>query len=260
MAMGVMRSAGLAVSAFSPNAYFLFFSYTIFAGIPIDVLYSLSFSIVPHYFTKRLTIANTFMSMGSSVSMLSFPLFVTFLQNTIGFKAAIIITAALNLNLCVAAMVFHPVEWHNKNRQYHPKIDNMKANTGSERMKTQVNALVKKEKQRGIIYNVLKSFSRVGDIAKANLKLMKHPRVVIVSLVASINLLGLSNFDYLVPFAIQAAGHSLDQAGLCFTLAGVCLLITRLLHPFLVTCMTHKLIIICGSTLLATSVVGMYEA
>ncbi|KAK8385804.1 hypothetical protein O3P69_016523 [Scylla paramamosain] len=156
MVMGLMRSAGLAVSAFAPNAYFLFFSYTIFAGIPIDVLYSLSFSVIPHYFTRRRTIANTFMSMGSSVSMLAFPLFVTFLQNNIGFKAAIIITAALNLNLCVAAM---------------------------------------------------------------------------------------------------AAGHSLNQAGLCFTLAGVCLLITRLLHPFLVTCMTHKAIIICGSTLLATSVV-----
>ncbi|XP_063843218.1 monocarboxylate transporter 12-like [Scylla paramamosain] len=265
MVMGLMRSAGLAVSAFAPNAYFLFFSYTIFAGIPIDVLYSLSFSVIPHYFTRRRTIANTFMSMGSSVSMLAFPLFVTFLQNNIGFKAAIIITAALNLNLCVAAMVFHPVEWHSKKRQCQPNIDNMKTNTGSpsqkndkndaKKMKAQVDAPVKEEKRRGIFSNVLKSFTRVGDIAKTNLKLMKCPRVVIVSLVASINLLGLSNFDYLVPFAIQAAGHSLNQAGLCFTLAGVCLLITRLLHPFLVTCMTHKAIIVCGSTLLATSVV-----
>lgn len=236
-------------------------------GIPIDVLYSLSFSIIPHYFTRRLTIANTFMSIGSSVSMLSFPLFVTFLQNTIGFKAAIVITGALNLNLCVAAMVFHPVEWHRKNPHCHPEIDNVKANASSpcpksdkndaEKMKKQVHAPVGKGKQRGIISNVLNSFTRVGDIAKANLKLMKCPRVVIVSLVASINLLGLSNFDYLVPFAIQAEGHSLEQAGLCFTLAGVSLLITRLLHPFLVTCMTHKAVVICGSTVLATSVAGM---
>ena len=179
------------------------------------------------------------MSIGSSVSMLAFPLFVTFLQNHFGFKAAIIITAAINLNLCVAAMVFHPVEWHSKKHHTNPTN-----NTGKLAMKTDSPS-------------VYKSLLRVVDVAKTNLHLMKSPRVVIVSLVASINLLGLSNFDYLVPFAIQAAGHSLDEAGLCFTLAGVCLLVTRITHPFLVTCVSHKTIVICGSMILGTSILGM---
>lgn len=209
-------------------------------GIPIDVLYSLSFSIIPHYFTRRRTIANTFMSIGSSVSMLTFPLFVTFLQKHLGFKGALIITAAVNLNLCVAAMVFHPVEWHSKNRHSYPTNG-----AGKPVMKTDRPS-------------VCKSFLRVTDIAKTNLLLMKSPRVVIVSLVASINLLGLSNFDYLVPFALQASGYSVEQAGHCFIVTGVCLLVTRLAHPFLVICMNHKAVIISGSTILATSVIGMY--
>lgn len=210
-------------------------------GIPIDVLYSLSFSIIPHYFSRRRNIANTLMSVGSSVSMLSFPLFVTFLQQHHGYKAAILITAAISLNLCVAAMVFHPVEWHSKNRVSY-------SGSGAEKPIAKLNTDSSA---------VCRSLRRVADIAKTNLQLIRSPSVVIVSLAASINLLGLTNFDYLVPFAIQAAGHDVDNAGLCFTLAGLCLLVARLVHPFLVTWLTHKTVFISGSTILATSVLGI---
>lgn len=214
------------------------------SGIPVDVLYSLSFSVIPHYFSRRRNIANTLMSVGSSVSMLSFPLFVTFLQHHLGHKAAILITAAINLNLCVAAMVFHPVEWHSKNHIF-PK-------SGPREMKQSSDSSAACNKAK-----VCKSLSRVADVAKTNLKLIKSPSVVIVSLAASINLLGLTNFDYLVPFAIQAAGHEVDSAGLCFTISGVCLLFARLSHPFLVIWVSHKTVFISGSTILATSVLGM---
>lgn len=210
-------------------------------GIPIDVLYSLTFSVIPHYFSRRRNIANTLMSVGSSVSMLSFPLFVTFLQNHLGHKAAILITGALNLNLCVAAMVFHPVEWHSRDR-----VNSSVSGAGKPIAKLNIESSA-----------LRRSLSRVADVAKTNLQHIKSSSVFIVSLAASINLLGLTNFDYLVPFAIQAAGHDVDRAGLCFTLAGLCLLVTRLVHPFLVNWLTHKTIFITGSTIVATSVLGI---
>ena len=43
LVMSLMRSLGLALSAFAPSAYFLFFSYTIFAGEAVKDRFSLQY-------------------------------------------------------------------------------------------------------------------------------------------------------------------------------------------------------------------------
>lgn len=73
-----------------------------------------AFTIMPHYFKKRRGLANALMSAGICFGGMLWPPIITFLQGEYGFKGTTLITAAFLLNNCVAAMVFHPVEWHKK--------------------------------------------------------------------------------------------------------------------------------------------------
>ncbi|MPC29061.1 Monocarboxylate transporter 14 [Portunus trituberculatus] len=236
LAMGVMNGCGLALSAFANSAHYLFFSYTVMAGIPIDILLTLTFAIVPHYFTTKRTLANSLMTTGSSFSIMVMPVVVTFLLDEYGFKQATLITAALYFNSCVAAMVFHPVEWHAKRP----------------RPCTRRKVEVKTESS---------TLKRVAVNIKGNLRLLRSARVIIIGMVLGINVMGLFNFYYLVPFAMKAAGHTADEVGMCLMAAGIMVLVTRFCQPLIVMWanLTHQTALMMGSTIIATSTVGVYR-
>lgn len=96
-----------------------------------------AFAIMPHYFKKRRGLANALMSAGISFGGILWPPIITFLQGEYGFKGTTLITAAFVLNNCVAAMVFHPVQWHKK-----------KGSSDTTETRTGANKCVKVEKKK----------------------------------------------------------------------------------------------------------------
>ncbi|XP_050713861.1 monocarboxylate transporter 4-like isoform X2 [Eriocheir sinensis] len=232
IAMGLMNGCGLALSAFATSPAYLFFSYTVVAGIPVDILLTLTFAIVPHYFTTKRTIANSLMTTGSSFSIIVMPMIVTYLLDQYGFRHATLTTAALYFNSCVAAMVFHPVEWHAKQRQHRRKVIEVTEKS---------------------TYSPLR---KVAVSAINNLGHLKSGRVIVIGTVLGINVMGLFNFYYLVPFTMKAAGYTVEEVGMCLIVSGITVLITRFVQPLLImwTGITHKTGLMVGSSIIATSI------
>lgn len=204
-------------------------------GIPVDILLTLTFAIVPHYFTSKRTIANSLMTTGSSFSIIVMPMIVTYLLEQYDFRHATLTTAALYFNSCVAAMVFHPVEWHAKQRQ--PRRELLEVTEKS-------------------AYSPLR---KVAVCAVHNLGLLKSWRVIVIGTVLGINVMGLLNFYYLVPFTMKAAGYTIEEIGMCLFVSGVTVLITRFVQPLLImwTGITHVTVLMVGSSIIATSVTGV---
>lgn len=198
----------------------------------MDILLTLTFAIVPHYFTTKRTIANSLMTTGSSFSIIVMPIIVTQLLDHYGFRHATLITAALYFNSCVAAMVFHPVSWHAKQQRKVPEVTEKSTNS---------------------------PLQKVADSAAANLGLLKSAKVFIIGMVVGITVMTLFNFYYLVPFAMRAAGYTVEEVGMCLLVSGITVLVTRLVQPLILmwTGITHKTILMLGSSLIATSIAGV---
>ena len=67
-----------------------------------------------------------------------------------------------------------------------------------------------------------------------------------------------SNFMYLVPFAMEAAGNTAEETGLAISGAGVCLLVTRIVYPilFIRFKMRHQIGVMSSAAISGTSIVG----
>lgn len=216
----------------------------IFSGAPIEILGTLSWMIIPHYFTRWRNIANSIMATGFSISQIAMPPLITLLQEEFGFKGATLITGALVLNCCVAAMVLHPVEWHtDKPYTYFTTVDQVK---GPE-VKTGTS------KPAGCLKRVIKT-------AIYNLQFLKSFPVVLVVLVLTISVVVTVNVFTLAPFAMQEAGFSQREASLCLSVAGGFNLASRLAIGFLACCpavrATH--VFLAGSITSSLATVGTY--
>ncbi|XP_066939947.1 monocarboxylate transporter 12-B-like [Macrobrachium rosenbergii] len=143
------------------------------------------------------------MSSGVSAGQIIGPLLITQLQNEFAHKGTIIILSGFILHGCLGATVFHPREWHLKNPRGEPK---------------------KSDSARGLqlVLRILKNTLK-------NLRLMKSPVAVIVALGGTFNVIGYINFLNIMPFAMQEAGFSVEDAAACVTASGITNFASRLL-------------------------------
>ncbi|XP_070000122.1 monocarboxylate transporter 12-B isoform X2 [Penaeus vannamei] len=193
---GLLAAASLALSAFAGSAEFLIFSYSIVGGLSCGLLNNLCYLIVPHYFCKRRGIANAILVTGVSCGPIFGPLLVRYLQESLGFKGATLITGAVVFNACVGASVFRPIH----------------KDSGDSK---------KSKKLCGLILRVICS-------TVTNVRVLKSPRAVIIAVSGALTLNSWLNFLTLVPFAVQAAGYSFQEAAWCVTASAVCILIASL--------------------------------
>lgn len=196
-------------------------------------------AIVPHYFTRRMTLACSLTSCGSSISLIVMPILLTVFIDEYGFRGATLITGALSLNCCAASMVFHPIEWHSNVR---PTKAVTQKNTEGD----------------NTISRVFHSIGRMLKTAQGNLWLFRSVRAILINTILSINTMAFSNFLYLVPFAMEAAGNSADEAGLSISVTGFSLLVTRIVYPilFIRFNMRHETGVMGSSVIIGTSIAG----
>lgn len=196
-------------------------------------------AIVPHYFTRRMTLACSLTSCGSSISLIVMPLLLTLLIDEYSFRGAALITGALSLNCCAASMVFHPIEWHSN-------VQPTKA------------ATQKDIEGDGTISRVFKSIGRMLQTARGNLWLFRSVRAILINAILSVNTMAFNNFLYLVPFAMEDAGNSAEEAGLSISVAGTSLFVTRIVYPIVfIRCkMRHQVGVMSSSVIIGTSIVG----
>ena len=200
---------------------------------------TLTHAIVPHYFTRRMILACSLTSFGSSISLIVMPVLLTRLIDEYEFRGASLIIGAITLNCCAASLVFHPIEWHSNIRP---------TNTVAQ----------KNAEDDAILLRILNCIKRMLKTAQDNLWLFKCMQASLINIILSINTMAFSNFMYLVPFAMEAAGNTAEETGLAISGAGVCLLVTRIVYPilFIRFKMRHQIGVMSSAAISGTSIVG----
>ncbi|XP_050703249.1 monocarboxylate transporter 12-like [Eriocheir sinensis] len=239
--LGVVNGVGLALSAFATSGSYLIFSYSFLAGMSVEMLYNLTYSIIPHYFTRWRGLANDIMTSGTPVNLLLMPNVLKCLLASYGFRGSVLITAGLALNICVAAMVLHPVEWHKKSVAHASKTKNK--------------IISSKKEEKASLLDSLQTFICISG---KNLFLIKSPTIVIICLVYAITYAGLFSITNVIPFALKDEGYELKDISLCLSMEGVGCLISKFFHSILPTMFKLKsqVTLLTGSTIMCTSIVG----
>ncbi|XP_042208417.1 monocarboxylate transporter 9-like [Homarus americanus] len=305
-------SSSIIMSAFSPSAEFLFFSYSLITGVGGGLVGGISFIIVPMYFDRRQGLANTFLTVGICMGQIIITPLVQYLIAEYGFKGATVIYGAILMNGYVAVSFFHPLKWHMKTlrqgdinppqgdinppqgdinppqegltplMQQTKCTDNQGelmdplgvvlkdegpkwASVVTQRRAMQVygegrrdsecsyKSMVSGDVSAGSVFSITESISfrerncvesneslsmmkklkmmvvRVVETTKSDISILRLRRAQIISLGNFFMYSSFLNFIMMVPFAMQAAGHTLQDSVWCISLMGVSNMVTRLL-------------------------------
>lgn len=182
-------------------------------GIGCGWLMGIIFSMIPHYFKRRLGIANALMHGGICVGQMAGPPMITYLQEQYGFSGSTLIISAILLNGCVGAGVLHPVEWHMKTKKE-------KTNDKKETKKQDMDS----DAETRVCATIVRVFATIFS----NLKLLKSPRVLIITVASALNMTSYLNFLMFAPFLLQTSGYSLEETSWCMSVSGFCMLVSRL--------------------------------
>lgn len=214
-----------------------------------------SMAVVTEYFRSHNTPALGFVTFGYSVGQFLMPLIITRLHMEFGFQGSTLITGGLMLNLCVCAMLLHPVNWHCKKPHCISSTKSISRHCRAcgNHVTPAVNKTARVKSQ---ICN------QITEVALDNLRLLKSPTTLVVCLVMSLNFFSLINVGPTVPFAMMRDGFRLEQAATCMSLSGICHLMCRLglfLHTSSPGNNIKKIILpgyMIGSLITAVSLVG----
>ncbi|XP_064115063.1 monocarboxylate transporter 9-like isoform X2 [Macrobrachium nipponense] len=289
--VGVLwMSISLVISAYTPSAEFLFFSFSVLNGAGCGLTATAAFNIVPQYFLRRRGIANGIITGGISIGQIFVPPFVRFLQEEYSSKGALLILAAGTLNGLVGICFFHPVAWHKKYTSEEPEVteadgtDTKSTRDGSsassrhrrfssssenptrhvtsnaERSSMHASSVSlaagvslqsfpdfeKKEEEKKEEEeeeeeeeelpqepsrrktSPLDSMIRVVRSLISNMKVMRSRRAFIINLGITFLLTSHVSFCTMLPFTVQAVGHSLQDASYAVSVMGACSLTARL--------------------------------
>lgn len=184
------------------------------------------------------------MTSGASLSQVVMPFVITYLKEEYGFKGATLITGALILNCCPAAMVFHPVEWHKNTRC------NQNSTTTQKELPT-----VNKN-----ISSTMKSLQRILETSLYNLRLMKSPRIVISVVLIALAFGLFYNVHALVPLIMNEQEFSWQESSLCLTVSGGCNFASKLMTAWL-SCRPNARVrptFLVGLFLLGVGIIGEF--
>ncbi|XP_045610191.2 monocarboxylate transporter 12 [Procambarus clarkii] len=294
---GLLVSSSIIISAFSPSAQFLFFSYSLLSGIGGGLVCSVSFITLPMYFDRRRGLSNTFLVVGICAGQTANPPLVRYLLAQYTFKGAALILGGIMMNCLVAVTLFQPVKWHMKPRRgktdppqeglalLKPQtessghrecvivsslvVDEERPNEksesasakGDERLRpapadghreshSSLNIVMSGDVAFGVFISSTESLGsvdrqidhtslgcmlrlkglimRVTETLLADMVVLRSYRALIISFGNLFSLSSYFNFVMMVPFAMRAAGHSLEDAAWCISVMGFCNLVTRL--------------------------------
>nr|XP_045625382.1 monocarboxylate transporter 12-B-like [Procambarus clarkii] len=247
MAGSIMIAAALIASSFASSAWHLLLSFSFLGGIGAGLIVTTSIFVVPVYFTRRLGRANGILMAGTSVGQFIAPHLIIFLQEKYAFMGATLILGAIMLNTCVAVATFHPVKWHTRRciweagrsvsgklmAQQHTSSVTFKLISKNQKAKIISQNMSAAKRNSGTMSGFL---SRVAQSTIHNLHILKSLRALIIAVSSTLVINGYLNFIMMVPFMIQAMGHSPQAEAWCVSVSGLCSLVTRLAVSTLTEC------------------------
>ncbi|XP_050689070.1 monocarboxylate transporter 4-like [Eriocheir sinensis] len=238
---GVLAFVGMAASAFTPSPYFLFFSYSILSALGQGHCVFVSYAVMPHYFKRRIGMANALMASGVCIGGIVGPPVVTFLQEQYGFKGATLIVAAFALNFCLAGALFRPLqrpsnvnkttestdkEAKDKEIKHKAIKDRDTNNSEDQEVRKSMNKIAATGEDKNGLCCVARQM--VSSVV-TNMKLLKNSHVALITLSGALVMAGYMNLSSLVPFLIQEYGHTQETAAWCLSVANFCNLAARFL-------------------------------
>ncbi|KAK3884600.1 hypothetical protein Pcinc_011156 [Petrolisthes cinctipes] len=108
---------GYVISAFATSGVFLIFSFSVLSVSQTLNLWNIALLVIPYYFTRLRTVANSITFTGAALSQMVIPLLSSYLEEEYGFRGSTLILGGLSLNCCVSGLVLHPVQWHTRKRK-----------------------------------------------------------------------------------------------------------------------------------------------
>ncbi|CAH1785572.1 unnamed protein product [Owenia fusiformis] len=115
---GLLMSVGVMISAYPPHLSYLFFSYSLLAGLGGSLVYTPGLVLVGQYFNKRRAIATGIASAGSGLGAFCFPPFIEYLLKKYTYSGAMLMLGAVQLNNVVAGALYRPLERQKRPRKF----------------------------------------------------------------------------------------------------------------------------------------------
>ncbi|RXG58314.1 Monocarboxylate transporter 14, partial [Armadillidium vulgare] len=251
---GITNFISIFLSAFSPNADFLFFSF--------------SFLFLEH---RGLALGIT--TTANVISVFLAPIVANYLLENYGYRGGSLIFSAIILNQCVGGSLYHPIEWHMKPEEIDPVTEEILSSSQKSRKDSHPDIklinLIKDARKMSEVSNLSadevlltlpnksylssKIMESINDdyenksvnanrgsklinvlkITYENTKSLKYMRVHLMAWSYCGLMLGHINFQMWIPFVITNAGYSLEIAAWCLSLASIGNIIGRIVMSVL---------------------------
>ena len=185
---------------------------------------------------------NGIVTSGSAMSLILSAPFIAYLNEEYSFRGCALIFSSVCLNMCVAAMIFQPVEWH---------IDSPYLNFG-----------------RANVNDQAFSFGRVCVILRKvwkgtgnNLYLITSPLAVLLSIIVCLNIGIFVNVWTLMPFVLTYEGYTFDETSFVMLVAAGCNIGGRFVSVIVGYFTKEKshIMFILGTILSIGTLIGMYN-
>ncbi|XP_042235622.1 monocarboxylate transporter 6-like [Homarus americanus] len=177
---------------------------------------SLSYLIIPHYFTRWRGVANACVVAGIGIGQMIGPILVEFLQKEYGYVGGTLLMGAVLFHACIGASLLRPIQ--------NQTITNTSVQLVEPESRT--SGVVTAEKKWTTV--AIRIFLCVCRNIVTNFSVLKSRRAVIIAIGGLLTFNSWLNFIALIPFAVQAAGHPLQAASTCVIVSAVCNLVTCL--------------------------------
>lgn len=111
---GLLACTGLILSAFTPSLEFLYIFYGVIEGIALTFTFTPGIAMIAKYFNRRRGLANGLAIAGNAIGGILMPLVVSRLVTEYSLRGCFLIMGSIQLHSCVGALLWQPVEWHQK--------------------------------------------------------------------------------------------------------------------------------------------------
>ena len=210
----------------------MYFVISLPSGTSGGLSFSVGLLVVPAYFDKNKGAAMAIVLAGVSVGQLSVPLILRVLLDNFGFRGAILIFGGMLANCCVAALCFHPVEWHQKDAPKRKQTQISASNTAQPDEQITLTKRKTTDNSSNIsTENEIQPISIPVKIVKTaiqHMSVIKQLRVTIATLSLAFLVVGYANFNAQLPIAMMDQGHEPKEASFVLFASGLCNAILRI--------------------------------
>ncbi|GFQ93047.1 monocarboxylate transporter 2 [Trichonephila clavata] len=113
---GLLAFLGLTISSFTPSLEYLYIFYGVVQGIAFTCTFTPGITMIAKYFYRRRGLANGLTMAGNALGGIVMPLVANKLISEFTVRGCFLIMASILLHACVGAMLWQPVEWHQKKK------------------------------------------------------------------------------------------------------------------------------------------------